>query len=212
MDSHDDLSVRQRVFEILKKYPNLKAKAMQAIIPEVQRKGKKQLDYIRHLRAEWIHDYKHNPYASLSEKEFAYIAGIIDGEGHANIITQRPKCKIGCVHGEWFTLRISIANTNKGIVEWLQRRLGGSISTQNHDGCKPCYSLQLNAKRVRWLVPKILPYSVGKREELTLLIRAFPLIQAGKRQDHYPEVKQLQQAIRVNHGRQGRRRLGFVRK
>lgn len=58
MDTHDDLSVRQRVFGILKQYPNLKAKAIQAMIPEDQKKGKKQLDYIRHLRSEWIHEYK----------------------------------------------------------------------------------------------------------------------------------------------------------
>lgn len=57
MDSHD-LSVRQQVFEILKQYVNLKPKAIQAMLPDTIRKGKQQLDYIRHLRSQWIHDYK----------------------------------------------------------------------------------------------------------------------------------------------------------
>jgi hypothetical protein len=61
MSSHDDLSLRQRVFGILKQYHNLKPKAIFAMIPEELKKGKNpknQLDYIRHLRSDWIRDYK----------------------------------------------------------------------------------------------------------------------------------------------------------
>lgn len=57
MDSHD-ISARQKVFEILKQYANLKPKAIQLMLPDTIRKGKQQLDYIRHLRSQWIHDYK----------------------------------------------------------------------------------------------------------------------------------------------------------
>jgi hypothetical protein len=153
-----------------------------------------------------------NPYASLSEKELAYIAGIIDGEGHVNIISQFSKNKLG-FKKEYFTLRISIGNTNKAIIEWLQKRLGGYISANvAKQGCKQCFHLQLNAKRVRWLAPLILPYLVGKTEEVKLLISSFILLQQSKRQKHFPEVKELQRQIRVFHSRQGRGVLGFVRK
>lgn len=54
MSSHDDVSLRQKVFEILKQYPNLKPKALLSMVKQ----PKKKLDYIRHLRSQWIHDYK----------------------------------------------------------------------------------------------------------------------------------------------------------
>jgi hypothetical protein len=212
MSSHADLSLRQRVFELLKKYPNLKAEVLYSMLTEEDKKQKTRknlLDLLRHYRQQYIHDYQ---FGHLSERELGYIAGIIDGEGHVNIVSQYVKGK-GSKHGEWFTLRISIGNTNRTILEWLQKRIGGCISAnKNLEGYKTCYHLQLNAKRVRWLAPKILPYVVGKKEEVTLLMKSFPLLQSGKRQNHYAEVKELQYAIRLNHGRQGKGVLGFDRR
>jgi hypothetical protein len=61
MSSHEELSLRQKAFAILKQYPNLKPKAIFSMLPtelKTGRKPKQQLDYIRHLRSQWIHDYK----------------------------------------------------------------------------------------------------------------------------------------------------------
>lgn len=206
MSSHDDASLRQTVFAILKQYPNLKPKALLSMVKQ----PKKKLDYIRHLRSQWIHDYKDNAYASsLSQKELAYIAGIIDGEGHVNIVSQFTKDG----KHEYFTLRISIGNTNEVMIKWLQKRLGGYVSANTKiEGCKQCYHLQLNAKKVRWLVPRILPYVIAKRQELRLLVKSFKLIQQSKRQDNFSEVKELQREIRVFHSRQGRGSLDYDRK
>lgn len=54
MDDHDDLSLRQRVFDTLKKYPNLKPQALLLMFHLPKTKA----DLIRHYKSQWKRDYR----------------------------------------------------------------------------------------------------------------------------------------------------------
>ena len=52
----------------------------------------------------------------LSETQKAYLAGIVDGEG----------CISFCKIGSFLYLGVSVANTNKPLINWLRTNLGGT--------------------------------------------------------------------------------------
>ena len=55
-----------------------------------------------------------NPYLSLTDVQRSYIAGIVDGEGYINW-ARRTCCRVG------------IANTNKELIDWLEKTVFGSV-------------------------------------------------------------------------------------
>jgi len=76
---------------------NLKKKSIQAVF------WRRDLPHINWARYRKIR--------KLTETEKAYIAGIIDGEGHVSVKNRK----------------IAISNTDKNLMDWLKDKLGGSI-------------------------------------------------------------------------------------
>lgn len=93
--------------------------------------------------------YRYRKFDYLKETEKAYIAGLIDGEGHI---------------GKDF--RICIANTNHEVLLWLKNKLGGAITKQkiykkNHS---PSWHWLLSTVPSRGLILSVLPYLIIKKE------------------------------------------------
>lgn len=142
----------------------------------------------------------------LSKPEAAYIAGIIDGEGSVSIINQkRSKKKVKS--GYSLSMRITIVNSNKVLIDWLQKHIGGSIHQRKKYSTEhsQMYQLTITLKLIRWLVPQIQEFSVGKGEQLRIITHVFGLIQIGKPQ-RYLEVKNLQGELRKLHSNKGQAR------
>ncbi len=61
--------------------------------------------------------------AALTVAELAYMAGIIDGEGSICVfpatVDGRPRSR--------YCLRLSISNTSRPLLEWVQQRFGGRL-------------------------------------------------------------------------------------
>ena len=61
-----------------------------------------------------------------SEKDLAYTAGIIDGEGSISIIkTKRNKKNCS------FSLSVTVANNNEFLMSFLKERYGGTVNSSN---------------------------------------------------------------------------------
>ena len=91
----------------------------------------------KHRRPQKVRDYSY-----LKETEKAYIAGVIDGEGHID--------KFGIV----------ITNTNYEFIRWLKNKVGGHIRvkkprTANH---KTGYDLAFTAAKARGLLQEVKTY------------------------------------------------------
>jgi len=99
---------------------------------------------------------------NITDNEFfAYLAGIVDGEGHISNFAIRSNSYI----------RIFITNTHLATLEAIQARLGcGSVvehkKTQTSLGKKPIYVLCFNGmERAELVLLKIRPYLSIKREQ-----------------------------------------------
>ena len=96
--------------------------------------------------------------SNLTAVEAAYIAGIIDGEGHIVIqANKRPVAFIG------------ITNTSPELMLWLQQRLPESRTYRSSD-ChprprrKPCWELRVaRPLALKPLLEQVLPHMVVKR-------------------------------------------------
>jgi hypothetical protein len=153
-----------------------------------------------------------NTNSILSKENAAYIAGIIDGEGCLSIYntTVRSKGHLrSAKSGRSFCTRLQIVNTNSEIISWVHERIGGNVFCNRkrlpHE--RPIYCLTLNSNGLRWLLPQILKYAVGKRNEIEIVVKALGIIQTGKPQQ-YSAVASLEAELKSLHCRKGIRQNG----
>ena len=105
---------------------------------------------------------KSKPYIcpDLLGTDWAYIAGILDGEGclHYN------KKKNGKLYP-----KISVGNTHKGLCEWLQMILGGGFYFQDRSDRKNWNDawmwVQTSGAAVYTILSKCLPYLIIKKNK-----------------------------------------------
>ena len=91
----------------------------------------------------------------IKQTDYAYIAGILDGEGSISITNQ-------------FYLDVKIRNTNKTVLEWIQNLTParGHIYADKRRVLF-CYSLQFSSKQALLLLKPLMPYlKIKKRQAL----------------------------------------------
>jgi len=96
---------------------------------------------------------------NLTDTELAYLAGIIDGEGH-----------IG-VHEAGTTVAIQVTNTSKELMDWLLSKLGGNVAPREKlGGHKQLWVWSVyDKKHMRFFVDEVAPYSLLKKEHLKVM-------------------------------------------
>lgn len=113
----------------------------------------------------------------LSDTQWAYLAGIMDGEGSFSIARGGRKPSYGHPKGyvNW-QLKISIGNTNENLHEWLLEYVGGAkylghrSKTDKH---KFGYNWQLHGKgNMKAFIEGVLPYLVLKKKQAILALES----------------------------------------
>lgn len=118
----------------------------------------------------------------LSDTQWAYLAGIMDGEGSFSIARggRKPDPSTGHPNGyiNW-QLKISIGNTNDKLHDWLLENVGGAKymghrpTTDKH---KSGYNWQLHGKeRMKEFIEGVLPYLVLKKEQALLALKSIAI-------------------------------------
>jgi len=103
-----------------------------------------------------------------------YLTGFFDGEGNVDISKRRhvyfrkkdsKLCESVCT-----ALRLRISNTNKEVLDYLQKYFGGKIYThkiyQAHH--KPAWVWQITGRNATNLSRLMYPFSIIKKEELKI--------------------------------------------
>ena len=94
----------------------------------------------------------------MTSIDAAYIAGILDGEGSIMI----PSRSSGGA-----SLRVSISNTDYGLMEWIRATaLGGKIYAKSRTGSlgtKPIYMVVWGGQRALDFLKQVVPYMRVKR-------------------------------------------------
>ncbi len=126
----------------------------------------------------------------IKETDYAYIAGLFDGEGTVLISNQ-------------LYMAARLRNTNRAVLEWIKSINGSGHIYCDNRNAKPCYSLEYTSRQaVRFLSP-LLPFLRIKRAQADLAIefhqdnttqgRPLSNEQKLKRQAHYYSMHQLNQ-------------------
>lgn len=103
------------------------------------------------------------------ERELAYTAGLIDGEG-----------TIRHARNSYWQVRISM--TDKEIIDWLSE-MGGTVNREHRPPRKPIYVWQLNAQgQVLTFLQEVLPYMklCAKRDRARAAIEELALRRLAK--------------------------------
>ncbi len=127
----------------------------------------------------------------ISISEAAYCAGIIDGEGSISLTRNRKN--------RWPSPQVSVASTDKELVQWLRNRFGGSIVTKkprkiNHS---QSYDWKLTDRRALQFLQIVRPYLVifRKIERADLLIEAY--VNCTPRNGRYSEEMAAQKRLLI---------------
>lgn len=107
--------------------------------------------------------------------KYAYIAGLLDGDGYFGITKIRSRYKTG--FGFQYKTRIIIANCNLVLLEKVKELFGGFIVKKRMPVDKNWtqgYNLQIGYIR-KWL-PKVIPHIIGKKKKAQLLLEASALL------------------------------------
>jgi len=85
----------------------------------------------------------------------AYIAGFLDGEGSIMLMNRRQRHKT-----KSWSCRVSIANTDRPILEWIQSLYGGSIGLAKslNPLHKDCWHWRLDSKGAVEFLRLVRPY------------------------------------------------------
>ena len=103
--------------------------------------------------------------AHWTNLELAYLAGIVDGEGH---ITAGHYPKLGK-----FTPVFGVSSTTPILLEWLQERFGGRIYARgpqaNRPQDKPKFEWRLSQREMDAVLPEITPFLIVKARHALLM-------------------------------------------
>jgi len=126
--------------------------------------GKKELNLHPRQKLEYYFD--------MSETEKAYLAGVIDCDGHIGLV-QRKKGKPG-----YYDPRVTISNTNQEFAKYFKERYKGVMHIQIHraksydndsrrhpENWKPKYQIAFVSARARSILRTIYPYLIGKKDQ-----------------------------------------------
>lgn len=97
----------------------------------------------------------------------AYLAGLIDGEAWIGLYKRKRK------ETNWYGYELTIANTDKGIIDWLKESFGGYIRIVEPKGNRKrqYWWILYNRKQVVRVLKKVKPYLKIKKEQAEILMK-----------------------------------------
>ncbi len=124
----------------------------------------------------------------MTETEWAWLAGFIDGEGTIAIYQNGP--------------RMVIANTDLETLEWIQASTGfGYIqeNTKREMATKPCYLLSFGSHAIRAMLPKLIPHLRCTRSKAEDLLAYMSLLTRNSDPDRIRRREQAYESFRAKH-------------
>jgi hypothetical protein len=122
-----------------------------------------------------------------TETEWAYLAGLIDGEGYMNILlhTSPSGRKAGRGYARDFVL--TICNTSISLLKEMQEKIGfGWICEHKRkrtDAGVNTFTLRFSHNNLRGILPKIIPYLILKKEPAKIMLESLTLIKETKQKE-----------------------------
>jgi hypothetical protein len=106
----------------------------------------------------------------VKDVDWAYLAGIIDGEGTITIVKTKQYRTGRALR---YKLLLLVTNTDWGLIEFLTQRFAGAYvdSVNRAENRKVCYTWRVTKRdTVKWLLKGCLPYLRIKQRQAILLL------------------------------------------
>ena len=112
----------------------------------------------------------------MDEKETAYIAGFVDGEGCFSI--DRSSRKNPRYKTPTYTFSLRISQTQEEVLDWIQARIGGNVNERKsrdrqYPNAKTSWHLQIYGKAAENAVHLLAPYLRVKRPHVKVALEFF---------------------------------------
>lgn len=124
------------------------------------------------------------------EQDLIYLSGFFDGEGNISIVKQRFKRKNDETY--YYYLKLVVANTNKGVVDWLKEVFGGNIITkprgERNSNWNTCYNWVLASGAAKELLEELVPFLKIKRYQAVLACRLQERVMSSKKGGNKPTI------------------------
>lgn len=113
---------------------------------------------------------------NMTNEEWAYIAGLLDGEGCIYISKNRPSKRTRTVN-PFYRLYVVISNTHLGAMVWLHNQLGGSLAqqkaTRTSFSSNPIWNWRLSTRQAARFLEAVLPYLRIKKEQAEVALEFY---------------------------------------
>ena len=107
---------------------------------------------------------------TMTEIEWSYLAGIIDGEGTITIerTTSLATMRGGRHATPKFQTTLSVTTTSTVLLDWLQHRLGGNRYKMTGTNLQ-CYGWKFNSRKARKILDGVRPYLIIKARQADIV-------------------------------------------
>ena len=106
----------------------------------------------------------------MPETERAYAAGLIDGEGSIRITSRGKNGGVTFRHGQ-YTLMVEMVNTDRGMIQWMVERFGGSVSYARENierNSREKWHWRVAADKALYCLDAVWPYILTKKRQAKL--------------------------------------------
>ena len=106
-----------------------------------------------------------------SSEKLSYLAGIIDGEGSITIEIQSQNLRHNrkC---DYYSLRLSVINTNLPLLNWIQDSFGGTVRSRKLvPNRRQCYTWNLYSHKAAEALAACEPYMIVKKNHVTVFLK-----------------------------------------
>ena len=114
----------------------------------------------------------------MNPTEQAYIAGILDGEGHISIYGRSDLHKRGTKSIARFTLRVNVCMTSESVIRWLHVTTGlGHFSTHvRSDHFRTLYSWRVSSREAATLLAEVRQFLILKKRHAEIAAEFYETI------------------------------------
>lgn len=137
-------------------------------------------------------------YSHVSATEWAYAAGLFDGEGHIAINYRKAKVESAAPKSRYdrYSLELSMSQNNAEAVMWLKQKFGGSarfvVGKRSYDnGFYRRWNWTLPARSAEQFLRGCAPYFLVKKEEAVVALEFQATKKCGNQPRHTPTGVEL---------------------
>ena len=168
-------------------YPNKEAREKLDFALDICRQVYNTL--LGELNNQKIYKYHMITYGMLNKQQISYIAGFFDGEGSIYMLHNKKTNQI--------FLCVNLTNTNKKVLDWINKNLGGKLSLSKDKRAKiQLYRLRWYSQNALSILKVLKPYLQIKKNKCKLAIEFQEKQVKGIKTINFDEQLKIKEAIK----------------